>query len=375
MKSQLLFSIALPVLGQASFLPTALSSIQVQTGRFQLAVMDATPDSSVQTVLKNYSEILSYQRHGPDAGQSAAIQEGWDHTDGDIVAWLCADDYYFPYVLEEVDKIFSAHPDVDVVYGDSIFVDCEGNFLRYCLDIDDNLSTIFKTNCISQPSCFLRRRALDRMAKLNTRLHYIMDWDLWTQLYKAGAKFYYLNKPLSAVRMYPETKTASRSKARYAEINRHLKENMGFLCRMRVLLGFYYSDVKMGRKSILDRIIYRVLNRLRSIKNIVWKYSKKKNPILYGFECSSNLVKGECEVFLPFYGKYLPRQLVINCRNVNTLQVYVNNSMQNISSVSFRGGVCRYLVKIKEDLIGSILKLNLSSSSTQPWELISVNFA
>jgi hypothetical protein len=211
------------------------------------------------------------------------------------------------------------------------------------------------------------------MGKLNTKLHYIMDWDLWTQLYKAGAKFYYLNKPLSAVRMYPETKTASRSKARYTEIKRHLKENMGILSRMRVLLGFYYSDMKMGRKSVLERAIFYFLNRLRSIKNIIGNVSKKKNPILYGFERSSNLVKSECEVFLPFYGKCVPRQLVINCRNVNTLQVYVNNSMQNVSSSSSRGDYYSYVVKIKEDLIGSILKLNLSSSSKKPWRLISVN--
>ncbi len=370
---KMVYSIAIPVLGQANFLSTALSSIQAQTCRFQLAVMDATPNHSVQDVLENYTGILSYRRHGQDSGQSAAIQEGWDHTDGDIVSWLCADDYYFPYVLEEVDKIFAAHPDVDVVYGDSVFVDREGNFLRYCLDINEDLSTIFKTCCISQPSCFLRRSALDRMGKLNTRLHYIMDWDLWTQLYKAGAKFYYLNKPLSAVRMYPETKTASRSKARYAEINRHLKENMGFLSRMRVLLGFYYSDMKMGRKSVFEKAIFSFLNSLRSIKNIIRKYSKKKIPILYGFDSSSNLVKGECEVFLPFYDKCLPRQLVINCRNVSTLQVYVNNYMQNISSVSFRGGDCRYVVKVNEDLISSVLKLKLSSSSTKPWKLISVN--
>jgi glycosyltransferase involved in cell wall biosynthesis len=373
--SKMVYSIAIPVLGQASFLSTALSSIQAQTCRFQIAVMDATQNHSVQDVLENYTEIISYRRHGQDSGQSAAIQEGWDHTDGDIVAWLCADDYYFPYALEEVDKVFSAYPDVDVVYGDSIFVDREGNFLRYCLDINQDLSAIFKTCCISQPSCFLRRSALDRMGKLNTKLHYIMDWDLWTQLYKAGAKFYYLHKPLTAVRMYPETKTASRSKARYAEINRHLKENVGLLSRMRVLLGFYYSDMKMGRKSVWERTIFYLLNRLRSIKNVICKYSKKKNPILYGFECSSNLVKSECEVFLPFYGKCLPRQLVINCRNVNTLQVYVNNSMQNVSSSSSRGDYYSYVVKIKEDLIGSILKLNLSSSSTKPWRLISVNIS
>ena len=202
-----------------------------------------------------------------------------------------------------------------------------------------------------------------------------MDWDLWTQLYKAGAKFYYLHKPLSAVRMYPETKTASRSTARYAEINKHLKENVGFLSRIRVLIGFYYSDIKMERKSVHERAIYCFLDLLRSIKNIIGKHFKGKNSIIYGFESSSNLVKGECEISLPFYGKRLPRQLIINCRNVNALQVYVNNSMQNISCVSFCGGACRYMVKVNEDLISSVLKLNLSSGSTKPWQLISVNIA
>jgi hypothetical protein len=49
--SKMVYSIAIPVLGQASFLSTALSSIQAQTCRFQLAVMDATPKHSVQDVL------------------------------------------------------------------------------------------------------------------------------------------------------------------------------------------------------------------------------------------------------------------------------------------------------------------------------------
>ncbi|NKB77834.1 MAG: glycosyltransferase [Gammaproteobacteria bacterium] len=372
---QLLFSIAIPVLGQANFLPTALSSVQVQTRRFQLAVMDATPDSSVQDILKDYSEILSYQRHGPDAGQSAAIQEGWDHTEGNIVAWLCADDYYFPYALEEVEKVFSAHPDVDVVYGDSVLVDRDGNFLHYFFDIDSDISKLLKRCCISQPSCFLRRSALERMGKLNTKLCYIMDWELWTRLYQSGARFYYLNKPLSTVRMYPETKTASRSKARYAEINRHLKKNVGFLLRIRVLLGFYYSDMRIERKSVFAKFVFYFLSLLRSIKNIIEDYPKRRKSTLYGFETSSNLVKGECEVVLPFYGKCLPYQLVIECRNVSALQVYVNDCVQNVFSVSCHGRNHRYVIMIKENLVNGLLKLNLSSNSTKPWQLTSVNIS
>ena len=369
----MVYSIAIPVLGQANFLSTALLSIQAQTCRFQLAIMDATQNHSVQDILENYTEILSYRRHGADSGQSAAIQEGWDQTDGDIVTWLCADDYYFPYALEEVEKIFSAHDDVDVVYGDSVFVDGEGNFLQYCLDVDADLSTIFKTCSISQPSCFLRRSALEKMGKLNAHLHYIMDWDLWTQLYKAGAKFHYLPKPLSAVRMYSETKTASRSKARYTEINSHLKENVGFLSRIRVLLGFYYSDLKMGKKSGLERGIFGFLDLLHSIKNFGKRYSKKQSTTLYGFDPSSNLVKKDCEIVLPFYGKDVPRQLVIHCENVSTLQVFVNNNVQEIDSVTSHEDGCRYTVNVNKELIGSILKVTLSSDSTNPWQLHSVN--
>jgi hypothetical protein len=202
-----------------------------------------------------------------------------------------------------------------------------------------------------------------------------MDWDLWVRLYKAGAKFYYLNKPLSAVRMYPETKTASRSKGRYTEINRHLKEHAGFLSRIWILLGFYYSDMKMGGNSVHEGGILFFLNLLGSIKKVIWKHAKKKNSILYGFESSSNLVKGECEVFLPFYGKREPRQLVIECRDARALRVYVNNCMQTNSSVSGRGGIDRYVIEIKEDLISAILKLNLSSNSTKSWQLISLNIS
>ena len=42
------FGIAVPVFSQAEFIGEALRSIALQCGGFQLAVMDATPDDSVQ---------------------------------------------------------------------------------------------------------------------------------------------------------------------------------------------------------------------------------------------------------------------------------------------------------------------------------------
>lgn len=373
--SKMVYSIAIPVLGQANFLSTALSSIQAQTCRFQLAVMDATPNHSVQDVLENFAGILSYRRHGEDSGQSAAIQEGWDHTDGDIVAWLCGDDYYFPYTLAEVDKIFSAHPEVDIVYGDTVFVDQEGTFLRYFHEIDEHIASILQSCCISQPSCFIRRSALNKIGRLDAKLHYIMDWDLWIRLYKVGAKFFYLRKPLSVVRMYSETKTASGSNKRYAEINRLLKCNVAFYSRIRALVRFYYSDLPNKKKTVPDNILFHGLNFLRSLKKLVCKFFRKRKKVLYGFESSSNNIYGECEVLLPWYSNHTPRQIVIDCRTVKPLDVYVNGYLQQVVSSSSGMDSCRYVVNVNGNLITNLIELKFCSHSNAPWQFVSLRIS
>ena len=337
--------------------------------------MDATQNHSVQDVLKNYTGILSYRRHGKDSGQSAAIQEGWNHTEGDIVAWLCADDYYFPYTLEEVAKIFLAHPEIDVVYGDSVFVDQEGNFLRYFHEIDEHIVSILKSCCISQPSCFMRRSALNQIGRLDAKLHYIMDWDLWIRLYKVGANFFYLRKPLSVVRMYSETKTASGSKQRYAEINRLLKCNVGFYSRVRALLGFYYSDLPNKKKTVPDSILFHGINLLRSLKKLTNKFSRKRKKVLYGFESSSNTIYGECEVVLPWYSNHAPRQIVFNCRMVKTVDVYINGDLQQVVSLSSGIDSCRYAVNVNGNLITNLIRVRFCSHSNAPWQLVSLRIS
>jgi len=123
---KMVYSIAIPVLGQANFLATALSSIQAQTCPFQLAVMDATPNHSVRDVLENFAGILSYRRHGQDSGQSAAIQEGWDHTDGDIFAYLNSDDFLLPGSLFLVGNYLKEYRSVGAGHGNRVLVNDKG---------------------------------------------------------------------------------------------------------------------------------------------------------------------------------------------------------------------------------------------------------
>ncbi len=94
-----------------------------------------------------------------------------------------------------------------------------------------------------------------------------------------------------------------------------------------------------------------------------------------GFESSSRLVKGECEVVLPFYGKSLPRQIVVDCRTVKTLDIYLNGSKQQVVSSSFGMDRCRYVVNVNGNFITHLIELKLCSHSNVPWQLLSLRIS
>lgn len=365
----MLFSIAIPVSGQADLLPTALASIEVQSARFELAVMDATPDTSVQDVLAAYPRNLAYRRHGPDAGQAAAIQEGWEMTGGDVLCWLCADDYYFPDALQVAGRIFESEPDVDVVYGDSVFVDRDGNFLGYHPEVSADISAILRGCCISQPSCFVRRSAVEQAGGLNTKLHYVMDWNLWSRLYKAGAKFRYLPRPLSAVRMYPETKTASRSKARYTEINHQLSLNTDTLNRLRALAGFYHYDLASGHSTFGERALFNVLEGLQIARKILPGRLGKEGKRIYGIECYSNRVRGECEVHLPVYGRSGPIRISVDCQDAPALEIFSDGTPLQTSAAPSGDDGYTHMADCCTPEAG-VLRLTLRSRTDRPWTLL-----
>jgi len=362
------FSIAIPVYRQANFLPSALESIRVQARDVQLAVMDATPDDSVQEVLENYRRLLSYHRHGPDAGQTAAIQEGWDNTDGEIVAWLCADDYFFPDTFDAVKRVFISHPDVSVVYGDSVFVDEVGQFLGYFPEIDSDISSISKGCCISQPSCFVRRTALEKVGRLNSKLHYIMDWNLWTRLYRSGAKFHYLNKPLSVVRMYEGTKTSSRSWMRFFEIGRHLWLNATPTAAVRSLIGFYYQDLLSGQVIGFEQFLLKTLNFYRQQKCRFRDPSRLSRRFNYGLSPHGNEVECQADVFLPWYNQLPPAVVWVRCDLETAPEVYLNGQRLSVKTGS------RFCYEIPAIDLSSLFHLQLSSPKDKVWHLHAVKF-
>jgi glycosyltransferase involved in cell wall biosynthesis len=304
--SVITFAIVIPNLNQSHFLSTALESLNCQSTTFNLAIMDGGSTDDFEGVVDKYSDMITFLRSAPDKGQTAAIKEGKEAVSGDIVAWLNADDYYFPATLDKVATCFQTHPDIDVVYGDAIHVSPEGMFLSYFPVIQEfDAGDLTRTCFICQPACFVRRAAYEKAGGLDPKLHYTMDWDLWCRLSNAGAKFYYLQEVLAAVRYYPGTKTLSGDLRRYKEIWR-IERKYGHRLFPRSWAGAYLFDLDFNEnKNRFEKTAFSVLKNVRRIKR---KFLSKNDHLsnetktIYGFYPLDTLVD-ECGIIhLPWYG-------------------------------------------------------------------------
>ncbi|MBI1365879.1 MAG: glycosyltransferase [Alphaproteobacteria bacterium] len=212
------FSIAVPVGAWHDLLPANLASLRAQNVPVSVALLDASGDPRVVELADRHGDFLRYRRHGPDEGQSDAILEGWANAPGDILGWLNADDVLMPGALGLALEQFEAKSALDVVYGHSLIIDETGAMTGYHFAVEPPSARLYEAGIISQPSCFFRRKSYERAGGLDRSLHYVMDWELWIRMMKSGARFGFIDAPLSMVLWGGETKTASFNRRRREEI-------------------------------------------------------------------------------------------------------------------------------------------------------------
>jgi len=235
-----------PGTGSHPLLEQALRSVAAQAEPVRLAVLDASGSPSVAATLDRHAGLIAHRRTGPDAGQAAAIQEGWDALEGDVYGWLNADDLLYPDALARASRHLAARPEAGAVTGQSLFFDHDPlsgcySFTGLHPEVRPPGADLFRSNTVSQPSTFIRRKALEAVGGLDTSLHFTMDWDLWARLHAAGIGFSFEPDPLSAVLMTPGTKTSTFNPARRREITALVARHAGTFAAAKALFGFWLT--------------------------------------------------------------------------------------------------------------------------------------
>jgi len=201
-------TIITPSLNQGDFIKNTIDSILDQDyPAVEYQVRDGGSTDKTLAILKSYREKLRWFSE-PDTGQANAINRGWTQSQGEIVAWLNADDYFDPGALRRVGTYFKDHPEVDVLYGDCDIVDYSGKVLQSypTQPFDYTKLILFTVNFLPQPATFLRRSVLQHIGYLDESLHYVMDFDYWLRAGKAH-RFAFLPERLACLRTHDQAKS------------------------------------------------------------------------------------------------------------------------------------------------------------------------
>lgn len=215
-------SIITPSFNQGHFLEQCISSIlDQQYPNLQYIIIDGGSSDNSQQIIKKYASQLNYWVSEKDDGQSHAINKGLSVATGDIVAWLNADDFYYPNSFLEIARTYQINPHASFYFGHGDRVNEQGekmaSFFPRPSIIFNRMAFAMGINYVLQPSTFMNSMHLKKAGYLDVHLKYGMDSDLWLKL-SALAEPVFVPAILAASREYETTKTATGAFGRVEEL-------------------------------------------------------------------------------------------------------------------------------------------------------------
>ncbi len=195
------FSIVIPSCNNSAYISETLDSILFQRGNFEieLIVIDNCSGDNTIPILKEYHARISrgaYRSYcnkinlkwvsEPDKGMYDAINKGFALADGNIYAWLNADDIYLPGAFSAISQTFGKYPEISWLKGITSYINEKSTLFKvghcylYCQEwIQKGLygpSAFF----IQQDSCFWRARLWEKTGGINPSLKLAGDYYLWS---------------------------------------------------------------------------------------------------------------------------------------------------------------------------------------------------
>ncbi len=204
-------TVVTPSYNQAAFLERTLKSVLDQDyPNLEYIVQDGGSADGTTEVLEHYQDRLARWESAQDRGQSHALNLGFRHATGELLAYLNSDDLLLPGSLHYVARYFAAHPEVDVVYGHRIVIDAQDREVgRWVLPPHDN-EILSWVDYVPQETLFWRRSIWDRIgARIDEDFAFAMDWDLLLRFRDAGARFARVPRFLAAFRRHDRQKTSA----------------------------------------------------------------------------------------------------------------------------------------------------------------------
>jgi glycosyltransferase involved in cell wall biosynthesis len=182
-------SVIIPTYNMASYLPEAIESVLAQTYKdLEIIVIDdGSTDNTKEVVVPylNRIQFLELANGGPSKARNCAIRR----SSGEYVAFLDADDTWYPDKLERQMAIFSYRPNHNLVYSDALITSTNDSqedrlWFSYKRRVKSGwvFSYLLNENFITLSSVIVKRDCLERAGLFDEDLKCWEGYDLWLRI-------------------------------------------------------------------------------------------------------------------------------------------------------------------------------------------------
>ena len=239
-------SIIMPSYNQAQFLEEAIQSVLHQTyPDVEFILVDgASKDNSLEIVRK-YEQHFAWWVSEKDKGHADALNKGFAHANGEILAWLNSDDVYYPEAVAQAVSILKAQPDVGMVYADADLIDHASVTIGQFAARQTSYRSMLRGSVhIPQATTFFRADLWRQVGPLDLSLFFSFDYDLWVRLAKVS-RVLYVPQHWAKFRIHGDGKTVVNDDRCYPDMLRVLqREGGGWLSWLRlrmIVRKLFYS--------------------------------------------------------------------------------------------------------------------------------------
>ncbi len=228
-------SIVTPSFNQGAFLEESIRSVLLQSyPHIEYIIIDGGSNDGSVEIIRQYAPWLAFWTSEPDQGPADALRRGFALARGEILAYLNADDVYMPRAVETAVSVFHDDPGLALVHGDSLIINASGETIGHKHGRDGAYLSYFlrMMNPISQPSAFWRRADYEVVGGVDSTLHHVFDYDLWSRMVLPGGQIKHVPADLSLFRIHAASKTRQ-SRVPFAQ------ERLG-------LIPKYLQDAQLG---------------------------------------------------------------------------------------------------------------------------------
>jgi glycosyltransferase involved in cell wall biosynthesis len=275
-------SIVIPAFNAASVIAQTLESVRSQTFEdFEAIIVDDGSTDKTAAVVRRFCGAdprfhLVSQLH---AGVSAARNAAMERTRGEFIAFLDADDIWFPKKLARQIEMFREDPQANFVYTNFFRWDGANSFSAWYNDdqplpegdVSRKLILNVSYACpASMSTAMVRREAFDRIGFFDLEFAIGEDWDMWLRMAEQGLWVRGIREPLACYRRW--SGNATNQKLKIVEANvRVLEKNLRATRRPELRPLYQRSLAHALAKLELVRASEFLESRPQAVPGAIWR--------------------------------------------------------------------------------------------------------